>query len=129
MYYIGYDIGSSSIKIAIVNAATGKKVIVVNEPSNEMAIITSQKDSAQQDPNTWWEYICIGTKRAIKEANIVASKIVGVGISYQMHGLVVVDKNGESLRNAIIWCDSRAIKIGDTAFDRIRSREMHESFT
>lgn len=117
MYYIGYDIGSSSVKVAIVEAATGKKIINLHEPANEMEIIAYHKDWAEQDPEMWWEYCCIATKRAIKEANIEASKISGVGISYQMHGLVVVDKEGKSLRNSIIWCDSRAVEIGDKAFE------------
>ena len=117
MYYIGYDIGSSSVKVAIVEAETGKKIIALNEPANEMAITAYHKDWAEQDPEMWWEYCCVATKRAIKEANIDASKITGVGISYQMHGLVVVDKNGKSLRNSIIWCDSRAVEIGDKAFE------------
>lgn len=116
MYYIGYDIGSSSVKVALVEAATGKKIIALNEPADEMAITALHNDWAEQDPEMWWEYCCTATKRAIKEANIDASKISGVGISYQMHGLVVVDKEGKSLRNSIIWCDSRAIEIGDKAF-------------
>lgn len=117
MYYIGYDIGSSSVKVAIVEAATGKKIINLHEPANEMEIVAYHKDWAEQDPEMWWEYCCIATRRAIKEANIEASKISGVGISYQMHGLVVVDKEGKSLRNSIIWCDSRAVEIGDKAFE------------
>ncbi len=117
MYYIGYDIGSSSVKVAIIEAATGKKIISLHEPANEMTITAYHKDWAEQDPEMWWEYCCIATKRAIQEANIDASKILGVGISYQMHGLVVVDKEGKSLRNSIIWCDSRAVEIGDKAFE------------
>lgn len=116
MYYIGYDIGSSSVKAALVEAATGKKVIVLNEPQNEMEIVSLHSDWAEQDPEIWWQHICVATKRAIREANIDASKIQGVGISYQMHGLVIVDDNGNSLRNAIIWCDSRAVEIGNKAF-------------
>lgn len=116
MYYIGYDIGSSSVKVAIVEAATGEKIVALHEPENEMEIIAYHKDWAEQDPEIWWELICIGTKRAIKESNIDASKIAGIGISYQMHGLVVVDKAGNSLRNSIIWCDSRAVEIGNKAF-------------
>ncbi|HTG66579.1 MAG TPA: FGGY family carbohydrate kinase [Flavobacterium sp.] len=117
MYYIGYDIGSSSVKVALVEAATGKKIITLHEPADEMAITAYHKDWAEQDPEMWWEYCCVASKRAIKEANIDASKITGVGISYQMHGLVVVDKDGKSLRNSIIWCDSRAVEIGDKAFE------------
>ena len=116
MYYIGYDIGSSSVKVALVEAATGKKIIVLNEPQNEMEIVSLHSDWAEQDPEIWWQHICVATKRAIREANIEASKIQGVGISYQMHGLVIVDDDGNSLRNAIIWCDSRAVEIGNNAF-------------
>lgn len=119
MYYIGYDIGSSSVKVALVEAATGKKVIVLNEPQNEMEILSLQPDWAEQDPEMWWQYICTATKRAIKEANVDASKIQGIGISYQMHGLVIVDKDGAPLRNSIIWCDSRAVEIGNKAYAEI----------
>lgn len=119
MYYIGYDLGSSSVKVAIVNAQTGEKLVALNEPEKEMEIIAVHSDWAEQDPNAWWDYVCVATKRAIKEANIDASKISGIGISYQMHGLVVVDKQGEPLRNSIIWCDSRAVEIGNEAFDAL----------
>ncbi|GAA4238607.1 FGGY-family carbohydrate kinase [Postechiella marina] len=119
MYYIGYDLGSSSVKVAIVNAQTGEKLVALNEPENEMEIIAVHTDWAEQDPNKWWAYTCKATQRAIKEANIDASKIVGIGISYQMHGLVVVDKQGEPLRDSIIWCDSRAVDIGNKAFTEI----------
>jgi len=119
MYYIGYDIGSSSVKVALVEAETGKKIIVLNEPQNEMEIVALHSDWAEQDPEIWWQHICTATKRAIREANIEASKITGVGISYQMHGLVIVDKEGNALRNSIIWCDSRAVEIGNEAFAEI----------
>jgi xylulokinase len=119
MYHIGYDIGSSSIKVAIVEAVTGKQVIVLSEPQNEMEIVSLHPDWAEQDPEIWWQHICHATKKAIKEANIDASKIKGIGISYQMHGLVIVDENGNSLRNSIIWCDSRAVEIGQKAFTEL----------
>ncbi|MEP1486977.1 MAG: FGGY family carbohydrate kinase [Algibacter sp.] len=119
MYYIGYDLGSSSVKVAIVNAQTGEKLVALNEPEKEMEIIAVHADWAEQDPNKWWEYVCLATQRAIKETNIDATKITGIGISYQMHGLVVVDKQGDPLRNSIIWCDSRAVEIGNNAFDTI----------
>nr|WP_294787072.1 FGGY family carbohydrate kinase [uncultured Flavobacterium sp.] len=119
MYYIGYDIGSSSVKAALVEAETGKKIIVLNEPQNEMEIHSIHPDWAEQDPEIWWQHICTATKRAIRESNIDASKIQGIGISYQMHGLVIVDAAGTALRNSIIWCDSRAVEIGNKAFAEI----------
>ena len=119
MYYLGFDIGSSSVKVALVDAKTGAKLVALHEPQDEMAITALQSDWAEQDPNMWWEYICTATKKVIKEANIDASKISGIGISYQMHGLVVVDNEGIPLRNSIIWCDSRAIEIGNKAFDEL----------
>lgn len=119
MYYIGYDIWSSSVKVALVNAKTGEKLLVLHEPVTEMPIIALQKDWAEQDPDTWWNYICIATKRLIRETHIDPSKIEGIGISYQMHGLVIVDKEGIPLRNSIIWCDSRAVTIGHLAFETL----------
>ncbi len=119
MYYIGFDLGSSSVKVAIVDADSGKSIRSIHEPSNEMEILALHKDWAEQDPELWWQYICTATNRIIQEANVVISEIKGIGISYQMHGLVVVDKNGKPLRNSIIWCDSRAVAIGNNAFEEL----------
>ncbi|MDT0553075.1 xylulokinase [Urechidicola vernalis] len=116
MYYIGYDLGSSSIKFALVNVSTGKNSLTLNEPQSEMEISAPMKNWAEQDPDLWWQFICKGTKRIIEESGINPTEILGIGIAYQMHGLVVVDEKGESLRNAIIWCDSRAVEIGNKAF-------------
>lgn len=116
MYYIGYDIGSSSVKVSIVDAKTGKNIITKNEPESEMEILSEQSDWAEQHPDTWWNYLCLATKKAINESKIDKSNIKGIGISYQMHGLVIVDDDGIPLKNSIIWCDSRAIEIGNTAF-------------
>ena len=119
MYYLGYDLGSSSLKISIVCSNTGENIYTINEPSVEMEIISTKKGWAEQNPEIWWKYVCSGTKRILKESNINNKKIKSIGISYQMHGLVIVDKNGQSLRNSIIWCDSRAVEIGEKAFKEI----------
>lgn len=115
MYYLGLDIGSSSVKVALVNAATGENILSLNEPQNEMEILALKNDWAEQDPDMWWQYVCKAIKRVILETNSNASQISAIGISYQMHGLVIVDKEGQPLRNSIIWCDSRAVQIGDNA--------------
>lgn len=117
MYNLGIDIGSSSVKVALVDADSGKNILSLHEPPNEMEILALHGNWAEQDPELWWEYVCKAIKRVIAQTNIDATKISGIGISYQMHGLVVVDKAGKALRNSIIWCDSRAVEIGDKAFE------------
>lgn len=119
MFYIGYDLGSSSVKVSIVDAETGTNVVTLNEPQNEMEIVAPEQNWAEQDPEMWWQYVCIATKRALKAGNINAKDVKAIGISYQMHGLVVVDEAGSALRNAIIWCDSRAVGIGNAAFEAL----------
>ena len=115
MYHLGIDLGSSSVKVALVDAESGKKIISLLEPPNEMEIIAINPDWAEQDPNMWWMHLCNAIKRLTTEANIKLSDIKNIGISYQMHGLVIVDKEGNPLRNSIIWCDSRAVEIGRKA--------------
>jgi len=119
MYYLGLDIGSSSVKVAVVEVLTGKSIASLNEPQNEMPIMAAKKNWAEQDPNIWWRYCCKAIKRILIETAIDAYHIAGIGISYQMHGLVIVDNQGHPLRNSIIWCDSRAVKIGDHAFSEL----------
>ena len=127
MYYIGYDLGSSSIKISVVCSKTGKNIHTLNEPADEMQIISNQNDWAEQDPDIWWSHICSGTKRILKEAKVNTNEIISIGISYQMHGLVIIDKQGNSLRNSIIWCDSRAVNIGNSAFHDLGELKCSEN--
>ena len=119
MYYLGLDIGSSSIKAALVEISTGKSLGVVQEPKEEMSMFAQKNGWAEQKPNDWWKHICNAITKLKKQYNVSRTQIKGIGISYQMHGLVLVDKNGEPLRKSIIWCDSRAVEIGNTAFQEI----------
>jgi xylulokinase len=79
LYYLGYDIGSSSIKVAIVDVNSGKSLSTIYEPSNEMEIVSTHPDWAEQDPELWWNYVCIGTKRIIQETKIDADGFIGTG--------------------------------------------------
>jgi len=116
MYYIGYDLGSSSIKAALVDAQSGRQIGVTNYPEKEMDMISLETGWAEQDPNLWWNYIGKLTKKLLLQTGVSKEAIKGIGISYQMHGLVVVDKNQQALRPSIIWCDSRAVHIGNKLF-------------
>lgn len=116
---LGYDIGSSSVKATILDADTGKVVAAEGLPKVEMPINSPQKDWAEQDPVMWWEYIVACTKAIVSKADLKSGELKAIGISYQMHGLVLVDKEQQVLRPAIIWCDSRAVGIGNQAFEKL----------
>ncbi|AIY13451.1 xylulokinase [Cellulophaga baltica] len=119
MYYIGFDLGSSSIKAALVEIKTGKSLGVVQEPETEMSMLALKNGWAEQNPEEWWKHICKAIERLKRKYAVSKTDIKGIGISYQMHGLVIVDKDGKPLRKSIIWCDSRAVEIGNTAFEAL----------
>ena len=118
-YYIGYDLGSSSVKAALIDSKTGKSVGVTNYPEKEMTILSVETGWAEQEPEVWWKNIGKVTQKLLAQTGISSDKIKGIGISYQMHGLVVVDKEAKVLRPSIIWCDSRAVQIGNDAFNGV----------
>jgi xylulokinase len=119
MYYLGLDIGSSSVKAALVEISSGKSIGVVQEPSEEMSMFAQKNGWAEQKPEDWWLHTCNAISRLKQQYNVSRTQIKGIGISYQMHGLVLVDKSGKLLRKSIIWCDSRAVDIGNNAFKEI----------
>ncbi|MBT8282961.1 MAG: carbohydrate kinase [Muriicola sp.] len=119
MYYLGLDIGSSFIKVALVEAGSGKTIGVHAEPDTELPIESKKKDWAEQHPDLWWTHTCNAIHAIMNEFSIPKKEISAIGIAYQMHGLVVVDKNGLPLRKAIIWCDSRAVEIGNRAMEAL----------
>lgn len=119
MYYLGIDLGSSSVKLAVLNAETGKTECSVGIPESEMEINAPKFGWAEQDPNRWWSYTKEGLKQLSQKHNFDLKKIKAIGIAYQMHGLVITDKNLNPLRHSIIWCDSRAAEIGDKAYKNI----------
>ena len=124
MYLLGIDIGTSFIKVSLVEASTQLCILTVSYPGTENAISAHQNGWAEQSPLMWWEQVQAGIVKLHQAAKLAlpsydSNNIAAIGIAYQMHGLVLVDKNKKALRDSIIWCDSRAVPYGDKAFDTI----------
>ncbi|MBE6227781.1 MAG: carbohydrate kinase [Bacteroidales bacterium] len=119
MYLLGYDIGSSSVKASLVDAQSGKCVASAFYPKSEAAIIAVKPGWAEQEPASWWENLKLATADIMASSAVCPEDIKAIGISYQMHGLVCVDKDKNPLRPSIIWCDSRAVPYGQKAFDAL----------
>ena len=119
MLLLGIDLGTSSIKVSVVDAETQQWVASAQYPEQEVGITSLQTGWAEQSPETWWQNI----KEAIKKLNATgkfdSKDIAAIGIGYQMHGLVLVDKQQKVLRDSIIWCDSRSVETGNNAFQKI----------
>jgi xylulokinase len=123
MYLLGLDIGSSSIKASILSAEKGNTVASTFYPKKEMEIIARSAGWAEQDPEVWWSNLKLAVRDIMRTAKIKPEEVLAIGISYQMHGLVVVDKNKNVLRPSIIWCDSRAVEIGNRSFAGIGEKK------
>ncbi|MES2826612.1 MAG: FGGY family carbohydrate kinase [Bacteroidota bacterium] len=119
MLLLGIDVGTSSIKVSVVDAANSNILATAQYPDTESEILTPQHGWAEQDPDMWWEHVQKAILLCNQKNKYNALDIAAIGIAYQMHGLVVIDEAGESLRNSIIWCDSRAVELGDQAFNAI----------
>ena len=119
MYAIGYDIGSSFVKAALVDIQRGTLVAKASYPETELPINAPTIGWAEQDPASWWKAVKGVTALLAAQASVSLLDVAAIGISYQMHGLVLVDKKGTPLRPSIIWCDSRATEIGRAAFSAI----------
>ena len=118
MYSLGIDVGSSSVKVALLETAGGKCVCSAACPKSEAPIKAVRKGWAEQDPQSWWKYMCEGI-REMAAAGFDMGQVASIGISYQMHGLVAVDRDVRPVRDAIIWCDSRAVALGEEAMQGI----------
>ncbi len=127
-YLLGYDLGSSSIKASLLDSKTGKSIASAVSPESEMAIQSPQPGWAEQEPDQWWEHIKNATADLIQKSKSSPDEVAAIGISYQMHGLVLVDKNHQVLRPSIIWCDSRAAQTGQKAFEELGQHSCLEHF-
>ena len=122
-YLLGFDVGSSSVKASLVDVETGEISATAFYPENEAPIMAVKAGWAEQDPQMWWDNAKLSLKKIMAETNAKGEDILAIGISYQMHGLVCVDKNKEVLRPSIIWCDSRAVPYGERAFKELGSEK------
>lgn len=127
MYLLGFDIGSSSVKACIINGESGQCLASAFYPQKEMKITAPRTGWAEQDPAQWWENLKLAVSEVMYKSAVSPSEIDSIGISYQMHGLVLADKNRQVLRPSIIWCDSRAAAIGHRAFREIGEKTCLES--
>ena len=118
-YLLGFDVGSSSVKASLVNADSGKCAATAFYPEKEAPIMAVKAGWAEQDPQMWWDNAKLALRKIMAEAGAKAEEVKAIGISYQMHGLVCVDKDLKALRPAIIWCDSRAVPYGERAFQEL----------
>ena len=119
MYLLGFDIGSSSVKASLVRGDSGECVASAFYPGQEMAITALSPGWAEQDPEWWWQNLKLALSAVLAASKVDPRDIGAMGISYQMHGLVMVDRDHQVIRPSIIWCDSRAAGIGDQAFRSI----------
>ena len=124
MYLLGYDIGTSSVKACLVNAETGAITASDFFPKQEAAIKSLQPGWAEQDPQAWWASLKEATRSVMLMAAVNADDVRAIGISYQMHGVVIVDKDGNLLRDSIIWCDSRGVPYGEKAVAEIGAENI-----
>jgi len=115
-YLLGFDVGSSSVKASLVNTETGKCVASAFYPESEAPIIAVKAGWAEQEPDMWWQNAKLSLAKIMSLSGVKGEEIKAIGISYQMHGLVCVDKDKRVLRPSIIWCDSRAVPYGERAF-------------
>lgn len=115
-YLLGFDVGSSSVKASLVDVESGEIASSAFYPEKEAPIMAVKAGWAEQDPQMWWENAKLSLKKVMNEIGAKGEDILAIGISYQMHGLVCVDKAHKVLRPSIIWCDSRAVPYGERAF-------------
>ena len=118
-YLLGLDVGSSSVKASLVNADSGACVASAFYPEKEAPIKAVKAGWAEQDPQMWWDNAKLSLQKVMSDTSVKGEDIKAIGISYQMHGLVCVDKDMNVLRPSIIWCDSRAVPYGEKALESI----------
>lgn len=132
-YVIGVDLGTSAVKLLLVN----KSGEIVQEVSKELELIQEQTGYSEQNPEEWVTQTIDGLKELVEQFDGKPEEIEGMSFSGQMHGLVLLDKNNQVLRNAILWNDTRTApqcqeiydKVGKKRFIDISKNMALEGFT
>ena len=122
MYFVGIDLGSSSVKLSVFDADKEQEICAVTTPDFEMPIEALKFGWAEQNPEKWWQYVQDGFLK-LKSKSIDLKKVAAIGIAYQMHGLVITDENLKPVRPSIIWCDSRAVEEGQKIYQAIGAQK------
>lgn len=128
MLLLGIDVGTSSVKVSVLDAQTQQCIASAQYPETETLIDSPQPGWAEQAPEMWWEHVQQAILKCNSSQKYNSKDITAIGVGYQMHGLVTVNKNQRALRPSIIWCDSRAVEIGDKAFDDIGKEKAYHIY-
>ncbi len=116
---LGIDVGSSSVKVSLLDIDSGRTLAQATSPSDELPISSPQPGWAEQHPDLWWEHVTRALQIVRTSHGAALAALRGIGIAYQMHGLVLVNRDGQAVRPAIIWCDSRAVQVGEAAYQSL----------
>ena len=127
MLLLGIDVGTSSVKVSVVDPETQTAIASAQYPDEENTILSPQPGWAEQSPDMWWQQVQQAIQLCNTSGKYNPADIAAIGISYQMHGLVMVNKDQQVLRDSIIWCDSRAVEIGNKAFEAIGEKKCLSS--
>ena len=120
MLYIGVDLGTSAVKLLLMDE-TGK---VLNIVSKEYPLSFPQPGWSEQNPSDWWTQSIAGLKELT--ADVDKNDVAGISFGGQMHGLVVLDENDEVIRPAILWNDGRTQKETDHLNNEIGKEKLSE---
>ena len=120
MYYIGVDLGTSAVKLLLMEG-NGK---ICNIVSNEYPLSFPQPGWSEQKPEDWWDAVVDGIKKLVDGFD--ASEVAGISFGGQMHGLVILDENDNVIRPAILWNDGRTTKQVDYLNNEIGKEKLSE---
>lgn len=120
MYYIGVDLGTSAVKLLLMEG-NGK---ICNIVSNEYPLSFPKPGWSEQKPEDWWDAVVDGIKKLVDGFD--ASQVAGISFGGQMHGLVILDENDNVIRPAILWNDGRTTKEVDYLNNEIGKDKLSE---